>query len=176
MATNAYEIRDAILTDMGYRSYADYLLSGLWQKIRSGVLSKDVWCAACGERAREVHHRSYTRENLSGESSEGLVSICGTCHESIELNGQHKRTLEAANAVLDSLVTKKPVQMPAEIRSDQGRSECSRCGKPIARSQSYCWQCSKVVYGGKRQRKLREEHRPTNPPVRTVQTKSVWRG
>jgi hypothetical protein len=170
-----YDRRNAILREMGFASYKAYLASELWRKIRRTVLCDGNACLVCGKQATQVHHTNYTLANLTGESLEFMVPVCRDCHEAIEFSDRgRKRTLKQANQKLDILtgVINEPVP---EVRPDQGRGECCRCGKTIARSQSYCWHCSKLVYGGKK-RKASERYRPTKPPVQSLPTKSVWRG
>ena len=170
-----YDRRNAILLEMGFASYAEYLESELWRKIRRTVLCDGNACLVCGKPANQVHHTKYTLANLSGESLEGMVPICRDCHQTIEFNGKNQKlSLHHANQKLDVLTGVKSEPVP-EVRSDPGRGECCRCGKPIARSQVYCYHCAKIAYGGKKT-KASGPYRPTKPPVQTKPVESGWRG
>ena len=175
-AGTRYDRRNAILAEMGFVSYKEYLASDLWKKIRRTVLCDGNACLVCGKRANQVHHTKYTLANLSGESLEGMVPICRECHQNIEFNRkQQKVSLFNANRKLDKL-TGVSTEPEAEVLRDKGPGECARCGVRIAKSQSYCWHCSKFVYGGKKKNKATQPYRPTNPPVQAKPTTSVWRG
>lgn len=110
-ASLPYMARNAILAELGFASYADYLRSRLWISIRRRVLGGGKACQLCGERATQVHHSRYTIGNLRGTSTRYLFPVCGDCHAAAErhTNGR-KRSLPEANAALRTLT-------PAEIRA-----------------------------------------------------------
>ncbi len=86
-----YKRRSEKLKELGFASYAQYLKSPHWQKIR-----KQRWdvsekiCNKCDRSIKElyqyelddgglhVHHRDY--ENLGQERLEELDLLCSTCH------------------------------------------------------------------------------------------------
>jgi 5-methylcytosine-specific restriction endonuclease McrA len=80
-----YQRRNKLLSEMRFGSYAEYLESDLWKEIRNRVLIRDgLRCRVCASEATQVHHKSYDRCVLAGESIDQLISICETCHEAIE--------------------------------------------------------------------------------------------
>ncbi len=81
-----YSERNAVLSELGFDSYRAYLGSDLWREIRARVFAnRGRACWVCRVRwAPIVHHRSYSRENLSGRSIRGMVPVCGKCHQHIE--------------------------------------------------------------------------------------------
>ena len=84
---NQYRSRDYLLKKMGFKSYAAYLQSPLWKKIRTKVLERDKYeCYCCLERADQVHHSIYDIHQLSGGSLKGLFSLCSFCHRKIEFD------------------------------------------------------------------------------------------
>lgn len=95
----AYADRNAILREMGFQSYKDYLESQLWKSIRERVLARDKRaCCACGGDAWQVHHTVYTRAAMEGRDITSLESICGGCHEWAEFTKKGtKRSLAQAN-------------------------------------------------------------------------------
>lgn len=98
----SYEERNAIVRQLGFRNYRDYLNGDLWARIRGGVLNRAKFkCSCCGNEANQVHHQKYTRENLSGASIKFMVAICGTCHNGIEFGGKGKATVDLASRRLD---------------------------------------------------------------------------
>lgn len=85
--------------------YQLYLESGLWKEIRSRILERDQGvCQMCKAGAEVVHHKSYDREVLDGKRDSDLISLCKSCHESIEFtfnNGSRaKNSLGKANKKL----------------------------------------------------------------------------
>lgn len=99
-----YFDRNARLSELGYRSYAEYLQSDDWKKIRNEVLEQTPTCVACANVACQVHHLNYSNRVLLGIAREYLVSICRGCHEAIEIDNGEKRSLPAANTILVELV------------------------------------------------------------------------
>lgn len=81
-----YKKRDDILNGMGYTSYAAYLESDLWRRIRSRVLLAGDECECCPEPATQLHHLSYDRPVLLGADVRSLVRICGDCHHRLEFD------------------------------------------------------------------------------------------
>lgn len=79
-----YKKRDKILEVLGFSSYKDYQTSPLWKRIRGRVLREHKECILCGKTADTVHHLKYTPENLLGKSTEGLCSLCRSCHCKVE--------------------------------------------------------------------------------------------
>lgn len=86
-----YRERDALLKKLGFASYVLYLASTHWQAIRFAVLNAKRECAGCTNPATQVHHEVYTIENLSGESTNGLIALCRDCHEYIEIGGRRTK-------------------------------------------------------------------------------------
>lgn len=101
---NRYQQRDAVLKEMGFASYREYLASALWRRIRARLLKACPVCP-CGKTAEQVHHRTYKRRYLEGRGKihKYLVPICRECHESIEFEGSEKLSLGWANAKLDAI-------------------------------------------------------------------------
>lgn len=99
-----YFDRNARLSELGYRSYAEYLQSEDWKKIRNEVLEQTPTCVACANVACQVHHLNYSNRVLLGIAREYLVPICRGCHEAIEIDDGEKRSLPAANTILVELV------------------------------------------------------------------------
>lgn len=88
-----YTERNQILKSLGFVSYAEYLQSDLWSKIRARVLSAAGHrCHGCKGHANEVHHRSYCLEVLVGRNLAPLVAICRKCHKQIEFDQQSNKT------------------------------------------------------------------------------------
>lgn len=94
--------------------YQKYLTSPIWKEIRQRVMARDGGtCQACGKLAIVVHHKSYERAVLDGQRDDMLVSLCLTCHRTIEFetdaNGKDvKNSLTVANRKLSALMAGKP--------------------------------------------------------------------
>lgn len=94
---NTYKERDAILVEMGFKDYNDYLLSPLWSDIKTKALNTlGRKCSICSKHTYLIHHRNYTKENLTGTTFEWLTPICDKCHGAIEFNhrGRKRSTLD----------------------------------------------------------------------------------
>jgi hypothetical protein len=96
-------------TDILELNYPVYLESDLWQSIRSKVLKKAGHeCAACYNRATEVHHRDYRPRVLAGEDDSLLVPLCRGCHETIhKREGKRRDSWNEEERVLALMVARK---------------------------------------------------------------------
>ena len=101
----------AWLQARGYRSYAKYLTSKAWARLRAKVLRRDEWrCVTCGEQATQVHHRSYDIRTMDGGRLDALVSLCHACHEWVEWDGNRKtRTDEKEERLTDRQAMMAPM-------------------------------------------------------------------
>lgn len=72
-----------VLSELGYRSYAEYLASPLWRSIRQRVYAaKGRVCVSCDmDEADEIHHDRYDRDTLMGKTLKHLRPLCRHCHE-----------------------------------------------------------------------------------------------
>lgn len=139
-----YKDRDVILLALGFPSYTVYLVSTLWVRIRSRRLKYDEYtCILCGSPSFCVHHIDYTEENLSGESLEGLVSLCRSCHVKVEFakNGS-KRSLPRAKKIF--------LKFLQNVGTKSSRikwiGKCYICGKEPHRGRRYCRSCSRSIH------------------------------
>lgn len=90
---SAYAKRDALLREMGYKSYRAYMASELWATIRQQVLDRDqATCVVCKKPATQVHHKHYSIAALKGEWIKGMVSLCGGCHRMAEIDKHGRKT------------------------------------------------------------------------------------
>lgn len=119
-----YGRRDEILRAMGYGSYADYLRSPLWAKIRRRVFGRDEGkCRICGKHGEQVHHQSYDIRTLKGKTIKRLLLLCRKCHEEVEMDGLgRKRSATAAVAEARARVWKVPLR-PGRRRPKRPRPE-----------------------------------------------------
>ena len=114
---NEYEVRDAVLREMGYASYQQYLDSDLWWEIRGRAMARTAGrCVRCRATATEVHHSSYAVEVLQGYNILPLLPVCHPCHTLAEFNpsGAKRFDPREINAILTPLPTVKhtPHQNP----------------------------------------------------------------
>ena len=67
-----------------YNSYAEYLASPEWQKLRKAVLLRDGFkCQKCGSAKNVVVHHIHYPEVLGTESQDDLITLCDKCHEEV---------------------------------------------------------------------------------------------
>lgn len=95
-----YQDRNGRISELGYRSYREYLASPDWRAIRDSRLRDFPRCLLCEKPACQVHHMDYGYPTLLGLIPALLVSLCDSCHECIEFADGHKRDLAAANSEL----------------------------------------------------------------------------
>ena len=95
-----YAERNALLREIGFADYQEYLASDLWRGISARVMAKGKRCWVCRRRAsaRQCHHDQYTRRNLLGETTEGIYPVCPICHRALEFKAGKKLDLLAARA------------------------------------------------------------------------------
>lgn len=148
-AKNPYKVRNTLLRSLGFDSYQNYLQSELWGQIRGQVLSRDSFtCCVCKKFATEVHHRSYTKAGLTGESLNSMQSVCGDCHQRAEIDEfGRKRTLEEANEIIPSYVNS---------------NKCVICRKSAPKGKKLCRTCAKSIN--------------PDPSVKLLDTVTVQRG
>ncbi len=99
----AYGTRNKNLKRLGYATYKEYLRSFLWSSIRKRVLYERPLCDFCGTKSTQVHHSSYSLENLRGNTTVGLHSTCADCHDAGEFESGKKITPREATAKMRSL-------------------------------------------------------------------------
>lgn len=94
-----YAARNRLIQELFGQTYAEYLQSALWERIRQEVLRRFCnRCAVCRDLASQVHHSRYTTENLLGKSYSHLSALCWRCHKAIERdNDGTKRSPKAVN-------------------------------------------------------------------------------
>lgn len=89
-------------------SYASYLESSTWRKIRARALKRDKHkCRACGEKAEHVHHMRYPK-NLGQEKMEWLFSLCANCHNAIHRAARTIPLRQATDLILNGSRTAVP--------------------------------------------------------------------
>lgn len=141
-----YTKRNKLLSALGWDSYSLYLRSMVWSEIRARVFaSTGNKCAICSRPAQQVHHKQYTRENLSGQSLEHLIPICAKCHKTIEVRAdgvkewpqkthRRMRLLKSAHDRGDAAGVRNPMHI-----------FCARCGwRNHAKGRKMCKLCEKI--------------------------------
>lgn len=101
---NRYQQRESVLKSMGFATYADYLQSPLWAKVRRRLFKRCSTCP-CGKPATEAHHMSYKRRYLEGRGKihKFIVPVCRACHQRIEFDAGGKTALGHANRILHEI-------------------------------------------------------------------------
>ena len=99
--TDGYQYRDAILKELGYKNYTEYLKSDDWRTLRDEVLTFRKRCSVCDDAATVVHHYSYEAAVILGMQKRLLLPLCDGCHEFIEIDADgNKRTLPSAQGTI----------------------------------------------------------------------------
>ena len=93
----SYVSRGFWLSQMDFKTYREYLASDLWKDIRVRAFKTHGYrCFLCGERAFEVHHLRYHKNDLTGKRLKYLRPICRSCHQGIEFEGGKKQSVREA--------------------------------------------------------------------------------
>lgn len=101
LSGTTYHERNLTLSELGFRSYKNYLQSALWNKIRRRVFAtKGNRCFLCQEQANQLHHARYHRDDLTGTTIENIHPICEDCHRDVEYSDGEKLDMESANKKL----------------------------------------------------------------------------
>ena len=108
-------------------SYAQYLESSQWKKIRRRALDRDKHkCLACGQKAEHVHHIRYPK-NLGEEKMEWLYSLCASCHNEIHRLAQKMILRKATHQVLGTPPRpKKTKSHPSKPKKPKSNKELRR--------------------------------------------------
>jgi hypothetical protein len=142
-------------------SYAEYLESDVWKKIRARVLKRDKnKCLGCGKRAYAVHHRRYPR-NLGQERLDWLYSVCAECHSAIHRAAAAMPLRKAT----DLIITTRPprtIRLPDDPRLSQ--REARRRQQPKKRKARKVR--SKHVSGSSKKAKLIAENERLHEELR----------
>ena len=79
-----YSNRNKVIRALGFINYHHYLESNLWKEIRARVLAQNRVCLKCGgEKYLQIHHKKYTKTNLSGKDIKNLIVLCKKCHRKV---------------------------------------------------------------------------------------------
>jgi hypothetical protein len=97
-------------------SYADYLASPHWQRIRGQAAERSQGlCELCKSAAAETHHIQYPR-GTAADSVDNVLHVCSTCHR--RLHGMHELITDRGLAELRVETFKN---RPATVWVDQRR-------------------------------------------------------
>lgn len=152
---SAYTTRDAIIHELGFDNYAEYLKSDLWYDIRRTAIASQGQCRICAHQGSlgnqlQPHHRKYTRANLRGENLEHIVVLCRKCHKRIEVENDIKLA---------------PDEVERRISVWFSDWTCIDCGCPFRPDPHLltrkCRQCAKRAM--KRNAKGLKPYQPLNP-------------
>lgn len=92
-----YVSRGFWLSRLGFSTYQEYLKSDIWRDIRARAFKTHGYsCFLCGERAFEIHHLRYHKNDLTGKRLKYLRPICRSCHQGIEFEGGKKQSVREA--------------------------------------------------------------------------------
>jgi hypothetical protein len=125
-----YPERDAILLEMGFRSYRAYQASDLWKRIKAdAALCHGDHCFLCRRKGESFHHLDYNRETLEGSAVDKVIPLCRRCHSKVERKGDGLRSPEEVGSEYAR-------RRERSVRSDllgSGPTFCQKCGRKIKR-------------------------------------------
>jgi len=131
MARSAtYERRNVVLGQMGYATYADYLLSELWIGIRARVMDRDHGvCRVCARKAVSVHHITYEQKVMRGEDLSQLIAICRGCHKRIEFDDDGAKLLSSSKVAARLHERAGKTRKRSRVKAMRPRCRC--CQKQV---------------------------------------------
>lgn len=91
-----WEKRDESLKVLGFETYAEFLRSPRWQKLRAKLRQRPEYsnCLACGSPRVQLHHLHY--KGMKNNDSGSIIPLCGTHHEEFHNHAKAKeKTLKA---------------------------------------------------------------------------------
>jgi hypothetical protein len=95
-------LRKQILKDIGFKSYQQYLSSPLWKTIRKHIWKRDCGiCRACPNKAKCIHHMSYSNYTFQGMAPHLLVCLCDKHHKQVHKIPEGK--VELKRLLMDTL-------------------------------------------------------------------------
>lgn len=139
--------RQVILYELGFENYFAYLRSERWWGIRLRVFEqKGRLCLECKERrATQIHHQSYTPENLLGETLEGLIPICAHCHLVISKGDPSKKRKKKAERAANRRRKWPKRKGPSSGSYRLERVLCPRCRVNRKLAGGPCPPCRKAL-------------------------------
>lgn len=161
----SYRERNAFLLELGYADYGAYLKSPAWADIkRKAFIRNGKRCVRCCGKAVQIHHSAYDPETLLGRTFVRLFPVCRLCHETAEMEGPRKRTLDEANAILGITGECPPViRTPTPIHRAPKSARPKQKQKP-QKPRNVCRNCGIQKLGKKRLCKRCIESRKRLPP------------
>ncbi len=74
--------RRRVVDDLKNISYAEYLLTDHWKKVRDIAVERDGYrCKLCTKaEGLQVHHSTYEHRGEEEDYLEDLITLCGDCH------------------------------------------------------------------------------------------------
>ena len=75
-------------------TYTDYLKGAVWREIRKRVFKlKGRFCEACQSTEKiHVHHTTYSKDVMNGDTLRGLFVLCETHHDQVHEREKMKKT------------------------------------------------------------------------------------
>lgn len=123
-----YQIRQEALNRIGFATYADYLKSDTWSRIKASVIARDKACRICGNEPYTAHHVSYADRVMRGDDLTQLIAICRGCHRHIEFDGDHKlKSTTKINAKSERRSIKKRGGKATKKSRKESRPRCRIC-------------------------------------------------
>lgn len=131
---NSYLSRAVNLRELGFESYSQYLASDLWKSIRRRVYAMcGDQCYLCPNRATQLHHNRYHKNDLSGKRLKFIKPVCGSCHKAIEFRNQEKVGVKDVKIAFKMRRKKKNERqklLNLESQRNQNMSDSSESKKP----------------------------------------------
>lgn len=137
-----YTLRAARLKKLGIKTYADYLASDEWARVKEYVFkTRENICEICLNQKRLIlHHTTYRNihHKKVSKSSQGIKIICWDCHsdvhqlskkKNISLKSSVKSLKKRRKKELEDIAPKPPIVMRGRIMLME--LTCKDCGESL---------------------------------------------
>ena len=74
------------------------------------MLERDGWLCVCGDKAKEIHHKTY--ENIGQKPLSDLVALCRYCYRGIH-SGEKIKLWKGSNPISNKEYREKYLELPA---------------------------------------------------------------
>lgn len=177
------------LSNLGFRTYAEYLESEHWKQFKQRYVQSDQpqRCRCCGLAKYELHHVTYKR--LGQERLTDVIPLCRECHDKVhETLRTTRRGVEESTWAIHQICLKEGrpvgklvrdllvVPVPKKRKNKEEKyvpPPCEICGKHAARGETLCRPCrARVDDEWKKEPESapvvkKPKWRPSPPPPRT---------
>lgn len=133
------------LSQLGFKSYAEYLASGHWRDFKARYRAKrSMRCAVCQTSRVQLHHHTY--RNLGDESLGDVTPLCDKHHDEIHrLLNYHGWAVEKTGQLIRQLQGKPKKVKVAQPQTKRPKGKKNHGPRNESRARHSAWKSSARV-------------------------------